>query len=174
MWGQEERQHDVDWNNTEAFDLEMYTHGYWWFWAPLAKRGLVSCLPSSQRVLSILWLEPSLSLWEETITGVWKLEGIALWGLSEPLLASRDAVLLVTGWCQIATFFAFQVSNLFQRLRDLRRVCVHSFTSSWFASLSGLLAYLGSTGQVVLWAKDSKTILIISKGNSSCFSEPDL
>lgn len=36
----------------------------------------------------------------------------------------------------------------------------------------GLLAYLGSTGQVVLWAKDSKTILIISKGDR-LFFEPD-
>lgn len=88
--------HRVKWPWHRGFDLEMYTPGYGWFWALLAKRGLVSCLPLNQRVLNVLWLEPSLALWEETITGVWKLEGVALWGLFEPLLASRGAVLLVT------------------------------------------------------------------------------
>lgn len=118
---------------SEAFDSEIHTH------LGVGKKGLVSCLSSSQRDFNVLWFELSLALGKKQSQAFESWRTVPRGVLRASLLASRNAILLVTRWDQIDMFLAFQESFLFPRLRDLRR-SAHWFTGSWIAPLGACMS----------------------------------
>lgn len=148
---------------SEAFDSEIHTH------LGVGKKGLVSCLSSSQRDFNVLWFELSLALGRNSHRHL-KVGGQCVVGFSEPFLTGLQkcnsfSEQMGPNWyvpCFPRELFIPKIKGpkevcpLIQRLMNCDPWCLH--------------VCLGNIGQVVFGLKTRRHL---SLGETGCVSEPN-
>lgn len=139
-----------------------HLHGYLCSWGLLGKKGLVSCLSSSQRDLNVLWFELSLALGKKQSRAF---GGRCCVGFIRALTCLQKcnsfSDQMVPNWC----VSCFPGELFTPQIKGPKKVCAHWFTRSWFAHLCACLS---------AWVFGLKTQRQLSLREAGCVSEPNV